>query len=287
MGIDSRDRLTRLPSYGLRWRVRRLRPILRKPLVWRRHWRGLSEQDVILDEYPKSGSTWLAFMLGQILFDTEIDFENSVAYVPGVGRHRHAFKLRTGDGRLLRSHEPYREDYRNVIYLVRHVGDVAVSYFKSLRWVGIENVSFDEFLPMFLRGHIDGYGSWSAHVNSWLDAPDPRLLLVKYEDVRIDPAGVLSQICSFLGFDAAPEKINRSVESNTIEGMREKEARARATVFRHRDHNSHFVRKGAIGDSLNYLSEESIELIRRHAGQTLERLGYGVVQKSPEQPSAT
>jgi hypothetical protein len=285
MGLTSRKRLTRLPSYGLRWRLRRLRPILRKPLVWRRHWRGFSEHDVILDEYPKSGSTWLAFMLGQILFDTDVDFENMVAYVPGVGRHEGAANLPGRDGRLLRSHEPYRSDYRTVIYLVRHVGDVAVSYFKSLKWVAIEHVEFDDFLPMFLNGHIDGYGPWAAHVDSWLDASVPRFLLVKFEDLRVDPAATLSQICDFLGTDASPERILRSVDSNTIEGMREKEARARATVFRKRDRDSHYVRKGAIGDSLNYLSDEAIELIGRRAGKTLERLGDDLVPKPPGRSS--
>jgi hypothetical protein len=220
------------------------------------------------------------------VFDAEVDFENMGGYVPGVGRHGQALRMPGQRGRLLRSHEPYRTDYRNAVYLVRHVGDVAVSYFKSLKWVGIENVDFDEFLPMFLRGHIDGYGPWAAHVTSWLDAPVPRLLLVKFEDLRVDPAATLTRICDFIGVDAPAERVRRSVESNTIAAMREKEARARATVFRNRDRDSHYVRKGAIGDSLTYLSEDAIKLIERSAGPALQRLGYDLVPKPPRQPSA-
>jgi sulfotransferase family protein len=259
---------------GLRWRLRRLRPIARKPLVLARH-RGLRPADVVLDEYPKSGGTWVAFMLGELLTGREVDFENQGAAVPAVGAHRGTAPSLPGSGRLLRTHEPYRPEYGKAVYLVRHVADVAVSYFHNLRWMKVD-VDFERFLPALLRGQVDGYGPWASHVESWLDAAEADVLLVRFEDLKASPEAEVRRMVDFLGVAADDEIIARAVANNSIERMRRKQDQARATVFNDRDPSGDFVRTGTVGDSAVLLDEKGHRLIERYAGRALERLGYPI-----------
>src|SRR5690349_7136880 len=47
-------------------RYRAAKSRLRAPFVWLRH-RGLDPQDTFVASYPRSGSTWLCFLLFEIL----------------------------------------------------------------------------------------------------------------------------------------------------------------------------------------------------------------------------
>jgi hypothetical protein len=213
-------------------------------------------------------------MLGELLFEEVIDFENQGAYIPSVGAHVSAPCFATGQGRLLRTHEPFRKEYAKAIYLVRHVNDVALSYYSQLRQFKIE-IDFRAFLPDFLRGRIDGYGSWSNHVRSWLEA-DAEVLLVRFEDMKADPERALGRILSFLGATASAKRIRAAVTNNTVSRMRDKEARAIGKVkeFRKIDPQIRFVRKGTVGDSEGWLDGDDLRLVHHYAGETLSRLGY-------------
>jgi hypothetical protein len=263
-------------SMRARWRLRRLRPIGRRPLVWFRHLR-LRGDDIVLDEYPKSGGTWAAFMLGEALFGVPIDFLNQSQIAPAVGWHAESAPCLDGtQGRLVRSHEPYREGYRRSIYLVRNVADVAVSYFHQLRWLGVD-VELKPFLRLMVEGRVDGYGSWSSHVESWLGAPSESVVIVRYEDLLAEPNETLSRILKFIRIERDSHLIAEAVKNNTLQRMREKEEKARNTVFNGRGQGA-FVRKGVTGDFRQWLDSEDVDLIAKVAGRTLTRLGYDLNQ---------
>jgi hypothetical protein len=230
--------------------------------------------DWILAEYPKSGGTWLAFMLGEALFGTEMDFSNQSRFMPAVGRQRQAPAVPQVGGRMLRTHERYQPAYARGVYLVRHIADVAVSYHRWLEWLGVTDVSFDEFLTEFLRGHVDGWGPWQRHISSWLDARSSTVHVVRYEDLRSDTEAVVAGVLRFVGAPVSASALTRAVENNSIERMREKEERARASVFATRTEGTHFVRSGAVGEGLRILRPDQIAMIDRFAGPQLRRLGY-------------
>jgi hypothetical protein len=270
----------------LRWHLRRVRPLLRAPRVALRH-RGIEPSDVVLDEYPRSGGTWLTFMLGEVVFGEPLDFESETAFVPGIGSHRDAPGPLAGGGRLLRSHEPFRRDYRKAVYVVRHAGDVAVSYFNWWKWARVDDVEFKPFLRAFLAGHVDGYGPWHRHVASWLDVSDRPVHVVRYEDLRRDTEAALHPILDFLGLSAPDEAISSAVANNSMEGMRAKQDRARRSVFRGRAQGRDVVRTGSVGGWRDWMDEEDVALLERTAGPVLRRLGYEPIDRagSPERAS--
>jgi sulfotransferase family protein len=258
------------------WRLRQLTSPVRPALVWTRHI-GLTNDDLILAAYPKSGGTWLTFMLVELLSGRELSFEEQAAWAPAVGSHRRAPRIIPSGGRLIRSHEKYRPDYGRAIYLVRHAADVLVSYHRWLvDWIGAGDIPLPRFVDMFIDGGLDHYGPWHVHANSWLRASDTgssQVHFARYEDLRNDTATTLEHIMSFLGADASDHAIQQAVSHNALQPMRAKQEAARETVFRRRGPGS-LVRTGSVGDSERVLSADQLRRIASACGDTLQRFGY-------------
>jgi hypothetical protein len=114
-----------------------------------------------------------------------------------------------------------------VIYVMRDPRDVAISYSHhmglSLDWtIG--------FLgdPEAATGGTDAkvyekHSSWSNHVVSWTPSPDPRLLVLRYEDLLADPIGRFGRLIRFLGGPPAPERLERAVRFSSFEQLSDQE----------------------------------------------------------------
>jgi hypothetical protein len=194
---------------------------LRGLITYQRH-RGLAPADVFLASYPRSGNTWAKFMLAELLTGSEADFVSIEGVVPMVGRHRQAPRLLPDGGRLIKTHEPYQREYRRALYLVRDVRDVALSLqrFRAMQGFAVE--SREEFLTSFIRGEVTGYGSWQAHVKSWLAAADSssNILVVQYERLIDDTVTQLRVIVQFLGISVDEARLRATVENNQPARMR-------------------------------------------------------------------
>jgi hypothetical protein len=252
---------------------------VRVPVVVARH-RGIDARDAVLASYPKSGNTWLKFMLADLLTGAEIDFEAADKVVPSIGAHDAGPRLLPGGGRLLKSHEPYRHvygrRYGRAIHLVRDGRDTAVSYyFHELRRRGSwEGERFSRFLELFLSGRLDGYGVWHEHVCSWLDErATERVRLVRYEDALADPLGELREIAEFLGLETPDGALEAAVERNDFGRMRAREE-ASTIADRWQRRDIRFIREGASGGWREVFGPEDRERFGAVAGDVLERLGY-------------
>mgnify|MGYP006291302983 FL=1 len=71
--------------------------------------------------------------------------------------------------RILKSHEYFDPRYPMVVYMVRDVRAVLVSYYHvQLRMHTIEpTVTLSEFAKKLLLGKADRYGTWRENVASW------------------------------------------------------------------------------------------------------------------------
>ena len=113
-----------LSTKTIRHRLTKMQAI-KYPLTWVQH-RGLNPSDVFIASYPRAGSTWLRFMLFEILTGQSADFESVDKTIAGVRNHANAPVLLGENGRFLQTHEPYRYEYNKAIYLVRDVRDVVI-----------------------------------------------------------------------------------------------------------------------------------------------------------------
>ena len=111
--------------------------------------------DVYLVSYPKSGNTWLRFLVGNLVRpDSRVTFANLEERVPDIytARQRHLKKVTRP--RYLKSHEPFDARYPRVIYMGRDPRDVLLSYqrhkikFGGFPWA----FPFGDFARAFIEG---------------------------------------------------------------------------------------------------------------------------------------
>jgi hypothetical protein len=247
---------------------------MRVPHIWLRH-RGITPTDVFWAAYPRSGSTWSRFTLYEILTGGEASFHAVNAAIRGVGRHQFGLHTLPGNGRLISSHEQYRTEYRKAIYMVRDARDVALSEFAYTSALEFFRGDLDDFLEVFLRGKISGFGPWPRHVSSWLNSPiagTDNLLLVRFEDLRQNPVDGFKRMAEFLGINVDEERVRRAITNNSLDRMREKERvePQRASV------KGRFVRDGSVQGWRAKLSPAQERFFEQHAGSLLRSLGYPV-----------
>ena len=249
---------------------------MRGPIIWLRH-RGLDANDVFIASYPRSGNTWLRFLLTKILTSQSAGFDNVNQVIAEIGIHQNARMLLPGTGRLIKTHELYRPGYKRAIYLLRDVRDVLLSEYSRAKELGLVWwTDFDGYTSDFLRGTVNGFGPWHEHIPCWLDSPLAKrgdMLVIQFEDMRRNPQEKLEQVLDFLGFQVQPDTIAEAIADNTLEQMRARENRAQKLHKAERE-EGRFVRRGAVMGWRDKLTEPQLELIENYAGPTMARLGY-------------
>ncbi len=248
----------------------------RVPLVWIRH-RGFRPTDVFVGSYPRSGSTWLRFMLLEILAGQASGFSNTNEMLPDVGKHEAGATVLPGNGRLIKTHEAFRPEYKKAIYLVRDPRDVALSEYAYQKALGFANDDFDSYIERFLSTGVNPFCSWIDHVNSWMNAAESRrgeILHVNFEQLKQDPVQQLSRIVDFLRMPEVKVRIPAAIENNSLARMKEKE---KATPQR-ASAKGRFIRSGSSGGWRATFTEGQAQLVQQHAGAVLARLGYSEAQ---------
>jgi len=250
--------------------------LLRSPVIWLRH-RGIDGNDVMVASYPRSGNTWLRFMLTKILTGRSAGFDNVNSVIAEIGIHKDALPLLPGEGRLIKTHELYRPTYKRAIYLVRDMRDSLLSQYSREKELGLVWwADFDGYIEAFLRGTINGFGPWHEHIPNWLDSPLAKrgdVLTVQFEQMRKNPQQKLEQILDFLGLAVRPDAIAEAIADNTIERMKERENKAQK-LHKSDSKEGRFVRQGAVMGWVDKYTPAQLELIDQFAGATLSRMGY-------------
>lgn len=260
---EPRDGVGRSRDLGDHLRGAARRSGFRRAVTWQRH-RGLNQHDLFVASYPRSGNTWLRFLLADLVAQRDIDFAAVEAVVPVVGRHADAPRALPGGGRVIKTHEPFRREYRRAIYIVRDVRDVALSYERFITGYGIRYASRQEFLRAFMTGTVGGYGAWVDHVASWRERrPRADVLVLRYEDLRRDPLAALRAAVAHAGLDRSLEQLERTLGNNSLAAMGAKERRNKDFIAEQLgwDGDHAFVGAGAVGGWRGRLSRADLEIL--------------------------
>jgi hypothetical protein len=237
--------------------------------------------DAFLVSYPKSGNTWVRFLLANLIYPNEtVGFSNINRLLPAPGVLSKRFLRKLPRPRILKSHETFDVRFRKVIYLVRDPRDVAVSeYHFNLKKRYIEpDVTLEQFVKRFIAGETSSYGSWWEHTASWIAARhgNPAFLLVRYEDLLTDSVGETGKIAEFLGIHAGPERLQAAIERSSADRMRtlEKQQADQWTGTKNTRKEIPFVRAAKSGGWKETLPRQSAEDIEAAWTPLLNFLGY-------------
>lgn len=186
--------------------------------------------DCMLVSYPRSGSTWLRFLVSNVRFGNvcPTTFENLNDRIPYALRPTASVMNRLPRPRILKSHSAYDCRFRKVVLLVRDPRDVAISYYHyHIRRKKIAaDCAIASYVPRYVLGDMDSYGTWGENVGSWLGARQGTddFLFVRYEDMKADTAAVLREITDFIGLSASDDTIRRAVDWSSPEVMNPRKA---------------------------------------------------------------
>lgn len=221
----------------------------------------IGDEDVFLVSFPRSGNTWLRYMLTLLHPGVRSAEDRDMhGVIPNLDQKPDL--TWTPRPRVIKSHSTFDARYPRVIYLLRDGRDATYSYYvfcqKEFGYTG----SFREFLAV----HPYPPSRWHEHVESWLcgDHQTP-LLLIRYEEMLSDPKVQLKRALEFLSWKFDVEQIDRVIAESTLDRMREREKSGYFLAH---------IRLGEFGDWRNQYSNEELELFMSFSAESLKRFGY-------------
>jgi hypothetical protein len=268
--------------------------------------------DILLVSYPKSGNTWLRFLVGNMMNPNErITFANVEQKVPDIYAQSKLGLKKTPRPRVIKSHECFDPRYRRVIYVVRDPRDVAVSaYHYDRKGNNIpDDFPIEKYIIKRFLETTEYFGTWGKHTGSWLinsqnisqlcrvkddfvgtagawdenvlswlgaRGHDRDFLLLRYEDLLLNTQREMGRIADFLRLNVSEDAINRAVELSSSQSMRKLEgqqSREWVTTKPSRQ-DIPFVRAARAGQWRDVLPKSSVREIEAAWGTIMRLLGY-------------
>lgn len=225
--------------------------------------------DIYVVTYPRSGTTWMQYMLHLMVGSGRTDFDHIDEVCPwferglSVGSWTAEDFERLSSPRIFKSHLPWGWLPRpgRYIYVVREVVDVLDSYYRFYRRYLRFEGTFEAFFDRFMRGDLQ-YRSWFEHVAGWrAHADDPAIKIVRYEELRADPSAVMRDVAEFLG--AKPDRVDAAVAGASIDRMKALEERfdhATSILMEHGIQSGGFI--GAKGNDAPEIDADKLRALR-------------------------
>lgn len=232
--------------------------------------------DAFLVSYPKSGRTWLRFLLSCYFarvadLGFEPDLRSTFRVHPNfdcdahrglpafVGRERNVeFPLLAVSHREF---DPRLFGGKPVIILVRDPRDVCVSaYFHETK----HKHRFEGSIAAFIEDETYGVPAIVRYHNGWAQGmASSRSLVISYEEMSSNTESTVRRIFDFLGQDTDESALAEAVEKARFSKMQktEKKTGIPGHDYDRSDEGSLRVRKGKVGGYSDTLSDEEAERI--------------------------
>jgi hypothetical protein len=259
---------------------------------------------VWLASYPKSGNTWVRFLLANAfwgpirkssLIETHIpDMHQTFPFTYASMHDGYAFaKTHVQSPAML----PYSDITGSIIYIIRNPLDVTSSL---LHYAAVPDELRHDFIDNAIQFENRaiwrdfGSGAWYDHVINWAVKPVSRpILVIFYENLIKYPTKELARILSFLRITRTNQEIDDAVRLSSFDALKSLETREiksgsdgfflkeRVTAARtYQTDERRFMRQGTTGTHQSDFSSEQIErAVRRFSPlwiQLLQRHNAGV-----------
>ena len=238
-------------------------------------------KEIAVTGYPKSGNTWLSWLLGDVL-DSPVGGLYYAKPLCTEGQDR------LGDHKIMQLHlRPVYEIAESVIpsawsfcvplwkgnppivHIVRDPRDVVVSVWKY--W-NIE--SLDQALGCVGQGlgPVKVHLPWQDHVGRWLKIDG--ISFVRYEDLHERGPEVIAKLLDGWGIEYNPDRIKIAFRRQHIGRKRAQIKKDHLTRVYNEGIQLHNLRKGIAGDWKNHFTDEQHERAVGYFGEVAERVGY-------------
>ncbi len=172
--------------------------------------------------------------------------------------------------RMFKCHLPYSflkkpiSDRKvKVIVVLRNPKDTMVSYYHFHRMnstLGTYSGTWEDFFEMFMAGKV-GYGDWFEHtLKYWNLRKEQNVLIVSFEDMKVDPPRVVTQVGHFIGKEVSTEDAQKIAEMTSFGNMKKKMEHIYENITIMNAKISPFMRKGEVADWKNYFTVAQNEI---------------------------
>lgn len=227
---------------------------------------------VWIASYPKSGNTWMRFLLHHYLYGEPRNSLELNRRIPDL--HRPAGRIDTSQARVMvKTHFPLHDGLPylaltdRAVHIHRHPKDVLLSGMNYARLESGRAPDGAAYARRFIEAGGDqswiemGFGTWESHAESWRTAERFPVHSVSYESLRADTAGVFRGVLVFLGETVDEARLARAIELSDFGRMqdieRKEKARGGESLFRGGRESllrgALFMNKGATGQSLAHI----------------------------------
>lgn len=253
-----------------------------------------------LASYPKSGNTWVRFLLYSVIHGPPAQSLDIAKKIPDIHRPL-SFDTPASGPMLCKTHyacspqHPQIANTARAVLIVRDPRDVLFSALNYRRLSGLtpQQMSDEVYAKRFIAAGGDpdfkamGFGSWASHIESWQDQAEFPVLTIKYEALKANPAAPLREITEFLGLETDDEAIANAIKASSFDAMRaleirEKHQRAKNAKAQSlfvgtdaaRQSGTYFMNKGQSGQPLASISPEVERAFNQAFAEAMKKHGY-------------
>ena len=184
--------------------------------------------------------------------------------------------------RFMKSHLPYQlwkkqlEKHPNlkIIQTIRNPKDTLVSYYHHYRASSGFKGTWDQFFEIFKEKKL-AFGDFFEINSQWykFNRDRPNSLVLRYEEMKKDPKVHVRKIAKFMGHELSDKAIDIIVGKSSVKAVSKKFDDLFKNTGGWKTEKSSFVRKGEVGDWVNYFSEEQSQYVEVQNKEYLEPLG--------------
>ncbi len=250
--------------------------------------------------YPKSGNTWLRFMLYSAIFGAPEHSIDISRKIPDLHR-KMPFDQPESDTMYMKTHfelsdqHPALNQSFKAIHIVRNPRDVLLSALNYRQLSDDENAqrSSIEYAKSFIQSQGDrawaqmGFGTWVSHTRSWINNDRFPVLNLRYEQLRKDPRAGLVDMLKFLDVERTDQQIDDAIRASSFDQMRALEIREKNSTKsddltkrlfvgtqRAAKKGKYFMNGGKSNQSLNQISQGLDELFDDRFQEALNEFNY-------------
>ena len=272
-------------------------------------------KNIFLASYPKSGNTWLRSIIGNF-YNFEKEFSlNDLKSIPllSIKKHFNEFQNKVyitnnelhfdwvsqniiecqkilnnkfNHLNIFKTHSVRHKNFTNetvnagFIYIVRDPRDIIVSL-KNFSGKEIDK-TIDEFLfskslMITTNGAQELLSTWELNVQSWLNYNSVPRLIIKYEDLKLNPKEIILNIKEFLNkihsfnINLNDQDIDKIVENTNFNNLKKLEDK---NGFDEASKHSKFFRSGTSNQWKDILSNSQIKLIEKNLKSLMKYFNY-------------
>lgn len=260
---------------------------------------------VLVSSYPKSGATWFRFLSysaikGEIKKSMDVRNFYPEIFPDGSQDQTIQEKINLNEVFLAKTHLafennlPFEEHITHVVYIVRNPFDSLVSRLNHYRLDGDADIDDLSVLRGLINnanksgeelgaGHTEG--GWNYNVNSWLNNPKYKLLILRYEDLLETCTHQVFRMKNFLPFEITEENMKKScsrasfIEMKNLE-KHEIENEIPGLFYNPKRANNYkkkgvqFINKGKKGNYKDYFDQETFAMAKEVFAETMKKVGY-------------